>query len=71
MDCVHAFVFAQLAAAFTAELYDTATGLFTRIGSLMTARSGRTATPISNGRILVAGGSDNDGTALASTEIYK
>jgi hypothetical protein len=55
---------------FTAELYDPATGFFTRTGSLATARSGQTATPISNGRVLVAGGSDND-SALASTEIYK
>jgi hypothetical protein len=56
---------------FTAELYDPATGLFTRTGSMALALSGHTATLISNGRVLIAGGSDNDGSPLPSTEIYK
>jgi hypothetical protein len=38
---------------------------------MATARSGYTVTLLSDGRVLVAGGIDNDLHALASAEIYK
>jgi Kelch motif protein/galactose oxidase-like protein len=56
---------------FTAELFDPATGFFSQTGSMALARSGHTATLISNGRVLVAGGNGNDGSSLSSAEIYK
>jgi len=56
---------------FTAELYDPVSGLFTRTGSMATARSGHTATLMLNGQVLIAAGSGNDKSTLRSTEIYK
>jgi hypothetical protein len=38
---------------------------------MATPRSGYTVTQLSDGRVLVAGGMDNDFKALASAEIYK
>jgi hypothetical protein len=49
----------------SAELYDAATGVWSVTGGLMAARYGQTATLLQNGKVLVAGGSD-DGD-LAST----
>ena len=39
-------------------------------GSLNTARQNHTATLLRNGKLLVAGGSDDNGTVLASAELY-
>jgi N-acetylneuraminic acid mutarotase len=49
-----------------------AAGSWTSTGSLQTARSDHTATLLSNGRVLVAGGSTHGGPggALASAELY-
>jgi hypothetical protein len=53
----------------TAELYDPATGIWTATGSLGTAREGHTATLLSNGLVLVAGGADG-AEDLATAELY-
>jgi N-acetylneuraminic acid mutarotase/PKD repeat protein len=55
----------------SAELFDYAAGdaSWSATGSLGTARSGNTATPLANGKVLVAGGV-NGGTYLASAELY-
>jgi hypothetical protein len=56
----------------SAELYDPATGTFALTGSLHTARSGQSATVLSNGNVLLAAG-ENDGANggyLSSAELY-
>jgi len=51
--------------------YDAGAGAFTATGaSLATAREGCTATLLSTGEILVAGGWDLTGTVLASAELF-
>jgi N-acetylneuraminic acid mutarotase len=53
----------------SAELYDPVAGTWTSTGSLITARSGHTATLLPNGLVLVAGGESGVNT-LASAELY-
>jgi hypothetical protein len=53
----------------SAELYDPGTGTWTSTGSLGTARGSHTATLLSSGKVLVAGGAGNSGF-LASAELY-
>jgi hypothetical protein len=50
----------------SAELYDPATGAWTTTGSLHTARYDPSATLLTGGQVLVAGGSG----PLASAELY-
>ena len=54
----------------SAELYDPASGTFSATGSMRTAREGHTATLLRDGRVLIAGGSDNGTHTLDSAEIY-
>lgn len=60
----------SLALLGTCELYDPATGTWSKTGSLNTPRDGFTATLLPNGEVLVAGGVDNADEALATAEIY-
>jgi Galactose oxidase, central domain len=53
----------------SAELYDTATGLFAATGSMAAGRAGQTATLLNNGNVLIAGGNGDSGVA-ASAELY-
>jgi len=54
-----------------ATLYDSVTGVFSETGNLTAHRGDHTATLLANGKILIAGGADQDpnGTGLASAEL--
>jgi hypothetical protein len=60
----------SLNALDSAELYDPASGTWTLTGNLNTARVAHTATLLSNGMVLVAGGFDTAGNGLDSAELY-
>ena len=55
-----------------ATLYDSATGVFSGTGNMTADRGGHTATLLTNGKVLITGGADQDptGTGLASAELY-
>jgi hypothetical protein len=53
----------------SAELYDPDTGLFTATGSMYDARYNSTATLLSSGLVLIAGGTGEHGT-LSEAELY-
>ena len=53
----------------SAELYDPAAGTFTAKGTMTTARMNHTATLLSSGMVLIAGGLTSTGD-LASAELY-
>ncbi len=55
-----------------ASLYDSATGEFSGTGNMTASLGGHTATLLANGKVLIAGGADQDptGTGLASAELY-
>jgi hypothetical protein len=57
---------------WNADVYDPATGLFSRVGDLITARRGHTATLLVDGTVLLAGGSPTMPTSgyLNSAELY-
>jgi hypothetical protein len=62
----------------TAEVYDPSTRAFSTVASLTTARFAHAAVALSDGRVLVLGGSDsldpsihtNEPNPLASAELY-
>jgi len=53
-----------------AELYNPTTGTFAASGSLITARLTTTATLLTNGKVLVAGGNTPTSDAIAAAELY-
>ena len=53
----------------SAEIYDPSTDSFSSTGSMSTPRFNHTATILSDGKVLIAGGSDGV-TALASAEVF-
>jgi hypothetical protein len=55
----------------TAELFDPANGSFARTADMATARAYHTATSLKDGSVLVTGGVDGTGTALATAELYQ
>jgi hypothetical protein len=54
----------------TAELYDSGSGMFSPTGNMNVSRTEQVATLLLDGTVLVAGGLDANGNALASAEIY-
>ena len=57
-------------ASVSAELYDPATGAFSRTGDMTTARRDHTATLLHDGSGLIAGGQGPDTGTLATVELY-
>ncbi|CAF1414468.1 unnamed protein product, partial [Rotaria magnacalcarata] len=53
---------------FTTELYDPSTGTWSFTGNLTYGRYYNTASLLSNGKVLIAGGSD--GSPLNAAELY-
>jgi len=60
---------AQAKPTAAAEIYDPSSGKFSWTGSMTTARAFHTATRLSDGRVLLAGG-ENGGGFNASAELY-
>ena len=65
---------ASAGALANAEIFDPVAGTFTTLSgtgkSLVTARYGHSATLLSNGKVLFAGGQNSSGTAVNTTELY-
>src|ERR1051325_4931075 len=54
----------------SAELYNPATGTWTNTGNMTKKRKEHTATLLPNGKVLVAGGVDENQSGLSSAELY-
>src|SRR5690606_17675085 len=52
------------------EMYDDATGVWIRQGSMHQGRTGHRAVLLKNGKLLVVGGADSGGQPLASAEVF-
>ena len=61
----------QVDMSASAETYDPIAGQFSVTGSLATARQVHTATLLSDGTVLVAGGWSDSNSALTSAELYQ
>ena len=61
---------AGLGKSVTGTIARPASGSWTETGDLATARDIHTATLLSDGKVLVAGGGGNGGSVLASAELY-
>jgi len=57
-------------AADTAELYNPGTGTWSLTASMSVVRLGAVSTSLTDGRVLVAGGCDQDGIDLATADVY-
>ena len=55
----------------SAELYDPTSGTFSPTGSMSAPRVGNTATLLSDGSVLIAGGEDDNHNAMATAELYQ
>jgi N-acetylneuraminic acid mutarotase len=56
--------------SFTAHIYDPLTNSWSQVESPSTARIGHTATLLTNGRVLIAGGTDSTTGTTSSAELY-
>ena len=54
-----------------AELFDPATGTFSRTADMTSPRQSFTATLLDDGEVLATGGYDNSGAPIASAELYQ
>jgi hypothetical protein len=55
----------------SAGLFDPSSGALTVTAGFQTARQGHTATLLRSGAVLITGGTDSMGAALATAEIYR
>ncbi len=61
----------ELLATSSTELFDPISGTFVATGDMTTARETQTATLLNNGVVLITGGRDVNGNALATAELYQ
>ncbi|CAF1561813.1 unnamed protein product [Adineta steineri] len=55
---------------YSAELYDPSTGTWTTTGNITNARYYHTSSVLSNGKVIITGGSNSNANALNSAELY-